>query len=135
MLYYVDPSIELTLESGPVSVEGLAVLICTINGVSEVHNFTWYHNGELRLEAGIDISIEHLGTVGKLSIHDIAIEEAGNYTCIAHTPNSTIPLQESIMLRLQGKTIHAYVYIAACMHGYNNYVCSVLFKIFLLVKH
>ena len=99
---YSDPSIELTLQSRLVSVEGLAVLICTISGVSEVHNFSWYHNGELRLEAGIDISIEHLGTVGKLSIHDIAIEEAGNYTCIAHTSNTTTPLQKSIILRLQG---------------------------------
>ena len=106
-MYYVDPSIELTLQSGPVSVQGLAVLICTINGVSEVHNFTWYHNGELRSETGININIEHEGNVGMLSIHSIAIEGAGNYTCIAHTSNTTTPLQKSIMLRLQGKTIHA----------------------------
>ena len=36
-----------------------------------------------------------------LSMHDIAIEEAGNYTCIAHTSNTT-PLQKSFILHLQG---------------------------------
>ena len=118
---YAGPSIELTLESGPVSVEGLAVLICTISGVSEVHNFTWYHNGllrEERIEPYIDI--EHNGNVGKLSIHEIAIEEAGNYTCIAHTSNTTTPLQKSFILRLQGTYIKQimdnYVFVKACTY-------------------
>lgn len=105
------------------SVEGLAVLICTINGVSEVHNFTWYHNGELRLERTGEryINIEHDENVGMLSIHDITIEEAGNYTCIAHTSNTTTPLQESYILRLQGMynkysgnmcVMHLHIHIA-----------------------
>ena len=100
---YAGPSIELILEAGPVNVGGLAVLICNISGVSEVHNFTWYHNGGIRMER-IEpyIAIERNGNVGKLSIHDIAVEEAGNYTCIAHTSNTTTPLQKSYILSLEG---------------------------------
>ena len=48
-------------------------------------------------------SIVNIGNrnVRMLSMHDIAIEEAGNYTCIAHTSNTT-PLQKSFILHLQG---------------------------------
>ena len=140
LLYFADPSIELTLKSGPVSVEGLAVLICTVSGVTGMHNFTWYHNGRLRLERLEPyISIQHNGNVSMLSIHDIALEEAGNYTCIAHTSNTSTPLQESIILQLQGilkvvETIHVcctYVHLAGyiIMHACTfNVVCYNLVK-------
>ena len=96
-------SIELTLRSGPVRVDGLAELVCSVTGDVVVHNFTWYHNGRIRMERPTPyIDIRQDVNVGVLSMHDVRVEEAGNYTCVAYTLNATTPLQDSFMLNIQG---------------------------------
>ena len=104
-LYYADPSIELTLRSGPVFVNELAEFVCTVSQVG-VCNFIWLHNGRYVVERSTPYTtITHNGNISVLSIHAIPSEEAGNYTCIAYTSVTTLsaPLQDSISLHLQGK--------------------------------
>jgi len=55
------------------------------------------------------ITIMHVGNVSKLSIFAIPIDEAGNYTCMAYTSNSSTPLRTSYMLDLHGKVYSFYV--------------------------
>ena len=104
-----DASIEITLPDGPISVGGLAILKCTVSGAVEVSNFTWHYNGTLIMEQQDPlITIEHDKNVGTLSIHEIPINEAGNYTCMAYASNDSTSLQVSYMLDLQGKQVYAF---------------------------
>ena len=110
----------MTLPNGPVSVGGLAMLKCTVNGAVDVFNFTWLHNGRLIMERNNPIiTIEHGGNVSKLSIFAIPIDEGGNYTCMAYTSNSSTPLQTSYMLDLHGKVYTFYVraWYAVAIHS------------------
>lgn len=119
LLYPVVSTIELTLPSAPILVDGLAEFVCAVTGVVEVYNFTWLHNGRHVVERNRPYTtITHLGSISILSIHEISFEEAGNYTCIAYTSVTTLsaPLQDSILLHLQGG--HSEI-------G-NSYVCSYL---------
>lgn len=78
--------------------------MCTVNEAFVVHNFTWLHNGIVRLRRREPYTtIDHKENVGKLIIHGIPSNEAGNYTCIAYTTNSSSPLQATIMVILEGK--------------------------------
>ena len=87
------------------------MLNCTVTGVTEVYNFTWLHNGEVKLERNSPYTaITHDGLVSELSIHDIPSDEAGNYTCIARISN-TIILQDDYILTLQCKLASYTVYV------------------------
>ena len=105
-MYHAGARIEVTLPSGSVTVRGLATLVCTVSGVSKVYNFTWLHDGEVRLEREspyTTITVTRNGTASELSIHDIPSDEAGNYTCIAYISNTSAPLQGYYNLTLKSK--------------------------------
>ena len=134
---HTGADVEITLASSSVSVGGLLVLNCTVTGVTEVYNFTWFHNGEVRLQRNSPYTaIIHDGLVSTLTIHDIPSDEAGIYTCIARISN-TIILQDNYVLALQCKlyicththtNMHTHIYthnIHTYMHTYiHTHACT-----------
>ena len=99
----ICPDIEITVPVGFVTVNGLADFTCTVTGATAVYNFTWLHNGEVRSPRGSPYTTITLnGLVSELSIHNIPLNEAGNYTCIAYISNYII-LQDHYILTIQGQ--------------------------------
>ena len=99
----ICPDIEITMPVGFVTVNGLADFTCTVTGATAVYNFTWLHNGEVRSPRGSPYTTITLnGLVSELSIHNIPLNEAGNYTCIAYISNYII-LQDHYILTIQGQ--------------------------------
>ena len=127
LLYHAVSTIELTLPSAPILVDGLAEFVCAVTGVVEVYDFTWLHNGRDIVERNRPYTtITHYGNISILSIHEISFEEAGNYTCIAYTSVTTLsaPLQDSILLHLQGSySEYKYSYVHSYLANHILYVC------------
>ena len=127
LLYNVVSTIELTLPSAPILVDGLAEFICAVTGVVEVYDFTWLHNGRHVVERNRPYTtITYYGNISILSIYEISFEEAGNYTCIAYTSVTTLsaPLQDSILLHLQGSySENNYSYVHSYLANHIRYVC------------
>ena len=67
-------------------------------------SFMWKHNGVvISSDDTTIISPARNGNVGELTIHDIPLEKAGNYTCIPTIDGAVTSVKKSVVLTLVGE--------------------------------